>query len=79
MYFFSKITALFNTINVKQEFYYMPNGLANLQNTQQNYTKFSAMLEDDDKRIRENNCKQILNSNRANWKKAPPRIWWNRL
>ena len=49
------MTALFNIIAVKQESYYMPNGLTS-ENTQQNCTKFSGMLGEHEKMIREKIC-----------------------
>ena len=42
--------------------------------TQKNSTKFSGMLGEDENMIPEKNCKQNLKSDRANWKKATPRI-----
>ena len=48
---------------------------SNFQNTQQYCTKFSGMLGEDVKMIREKFCEFFQNSDRANWKKATPRIW----
>ena len=53
------MTALFNTITVKQEFYYnLHTNWSNLQNTQQNSTKFSGMSGEDEKMIIEKNFKR---------------------
>ena len=52
---------------------------SNFQNTQQNCTTFSGMLGEDKKMIREKNCEIFLKRDRANWKKATPKIWLNRL
>ena len=50
--FFFKITALFNTIIVEQEFYYMPNGL-----TSKIPNKIApGMLGGNKEMVREKNC-----------------------
>ena len=52
---------------------------SNFDNTQTKSSKISGTLGGDEKMIREKFRWKFLNSDRANWKKATPRFWWNRL
>ena len=48
---------------------------SNFANTHKKSTKFSGMLGEDKKMIREKFCQNFLKCVRANWKKSTPRIW----